>query len=266
MTRHPFFHGVVQREVRIGDRSALVPLLYPRLCMMGIALTVDAAAAQALLPTRAHRLWRLPGGRALAAVHCFEYQDTGIGPYNEVALTLAVDLGGSRLPALARAARAAMTDVYHGFIVDLPVTTEVALAGGLELFHYPKYLARIDFTDEPGVRTCRLADRATGELILEVRAPRLATTVRAAGRPAVMEAHSYPVFDGVARHARFQILQRRRAWRAFPRGVALRLGSHPRAGLLGHLRPGRPLHYVYVPDGQGILYLPEPTAIPEGRS
>lgn len=280
---HPvFFEGVVQREVRIGEQAAMVPLFYPRLSMMALTLTVDAAAAQALLPTPAYRLWRLPGGRALASLHCFEYQETGIGPYNEVALTLAVTHGGRRLPLLWRVARAALRDEYHGHVVDLPVTTEAALRGGLEFFNYPKYLADITFLEETrvreeasvreaaSVRTCRLSDRASGELILEVRAPRLggapaAGELASSNDPQVMVAHSYPVVGGVTQHAQFRIRQLGKRQRILPRDVSVRHGTHPRADLYRRLRLGRPLHYVFVPEGQGILYLPEDLPAAGGR-
>jgi len=90
---------------------------------------------------------RFLGGRALAVTSFYEYRQTSIGPYNEVAVAIAVVRQGESQPRLP------LTALYAGFdrrrtgffIVDLPVTTAIACAAGREIWGYPKIVTTIDF-------------------------------------------------------------------------------------------------------------------------
>jgi hypothetical protein len=87
------------------------------------------------------------GGDAMVALSYYEYRGTSIGPYNEVGLAAFVR------PASAPAPRLAIADLYRrvgartigAYVIDLPVTTSIANAGGRELWGYPKFVTPISF-------------------------------------------------------------------------------------------------------------------------
>jgi hypothetical protein len=87
------------------------------------------------------------GGRALAGIAHYEYRQTGVGSYNEVGLALPVLPEGAPAPRNPIQALYGSVDERHlGFyVLDLPVTTPLANAGGRELWGYPKFVAPIPF-------------------------------------------------------------------------------------------------------------------------
>jgi hypothetical protein len=87
------------------------------------------------------------GRRALVAIAHYEYRQTGVGSYNEVGLALPVlpeDAPAPRNPI--QALYGSVDERHLGFhVLDLPVTTPLANAGGRELWGYPKFVAPIPF-------------------------------------------------------------------------------------------------------------------------
>jgi Acetoacetate decarboxylase (ADC) len=73
-------------------------------------------------------------GRAVVDLYCIEYRKTDIGPYNEVGLTVRATAPGDSIAA--------------NYVVDLPVTTEVANRAGQEIWGYNKFVAAIDINSE----------------------------------------------------------------------------------------------------------------------
>lgn len=248
-----FFDAHPQRDLALRQYRAKEPLFYRRASFTGAVFAADFDAVRARLPTALHRPLRLGPGRAVAAIHCLEYADSDIGPYNEVSLSAGIVYGHSPIPSPIHALRAALSLEYHAFVLDLPVTTDVALVGGIDVFGYPKYLADISFRERDGRRTCTLRDVESGALILEFE-----TRLRAVSdRPRMLTLHSYPRRDGTTLHARLLMRLLRHSIR--PGGaVALHMGPHPRADAFRALRLGRVLQSFHVPSAEGILFLPEP--------
>lgn len=126
---------------------------------------------------------RLPGGRAICVIAVVQYVDNDLGPYDEVAFSIAV---GARDGQPAGA-----------YIHQLPVNGEFTCAAGREIWGFPKWLADIDLTIDDRTARCRLAD--DGALILEMTiSPR---RVPLPVRP--MEMSAYAHLGGVSRRTPF---------------------------------------------------------------
>ncbi|MEW6440240.1 MAG: acetoacetate decarboxylase family protein [bacterium] len=124
------------------------------------------------LPTKRFRPVEIVPGTSLIAVAAFEYRDTDIGPYNELAVCFPI-LHNPRvaLPALPLL----LESNYPGmglYIHHLPVTTEIAWRAGVEIFGYPKFVANIRFEQTEGRRTCQLRESEEHILTLMVDKPR----------------------------------------------------------------------------------------------
>lgn len=252
------FEGIVQKPIAIRHWSSLSPLFYRDLSMMQGIFLADIDAARAMMPSA--RLRPTPGlpGKALVAINCFEYRDTDVGPYNEVGISVAVQVN-DRTPGPIAMLRSRLTRRYHGHVLELPVNTEIALAGGLDYFNYPKYLAKIVFVDEEKWRTCSVSDRETGKTIFSIRARRTATKMRKPGRDANPSVYfSYPLKDGQLLKARLLMDVLERGGGLAGSGFEYHAGDHPRAHSLRALRLGRLLEYVYAPRCQAVLFEPEP--------
>jgi hypothetical protein len=151
---------------------------------------------------------RLPGGRAVCIIAAVQYVDNDLGPYNEVAMCLAV--GAARgLPGGA-------------YIHQLPVDGEFTCAAGRGVWGFPKWLADIEIRiDDAGFR-CHLAHE--GEMILDLHVRSRPAPLPS--KPAEMSA--YARLDGTTRCTPFT--SRATGVRGGPLGVRLAVGDrHPMA-------------------------------------
>lgn len=84
----------------------------------------------------------LPGKRSIVVLTLFDYLDTSIGPYREFSIGVLV----SPAPRLTTNIISAVTGAaaLGAWILALPVTSQLACQGGIELFGYPKSLNCID--------------------------------------------------------------------------------------------------------------------------
>lgn len=151
---------------------------------------------------------RLPGGRAICIVAAVQYVDNDLGPYNEVAMCLAVG-ADSGAPAGA-------------YIHQLPVDGEFTCAAGRGVWGFPKWLADIDIRVDQGGFRCHLAH--DGEMVLDLHVrPR---PVPLPSKPAEMSAYSR--LDGATRRTSFT--SRATSVRGGPMGATLTVGErHPMA-------------------------------------
>lgn len=255
-----FFDGVRQEEVRFGQYRAKSPLFVRDLSMIGAAFTADLARLRRALPDRSCEPLAVSPKHGLVALHCFEYKDTDIGPYNEVAVSIAVRAPGRTfLPGPVDVLRSLASDDYHAHVFQLPVTTEVAAAGGIEFFNFPKFRADIVFRETAGHRVCTLRDAKTLDLILEFEGRKIRTRTRArAAAPSVTTLNSYPRVGGRLCRARMAVNRRRAGQGPALGDCALWLGKHALAEPLKGLRIGWPVWYWYAPQAEAILFPPEP--------
>lgn len=246
-----FFDGIGQETISFHGFTGKAPMFFREVRMMGGVFTCDLAAARALMPTPDHRPLRVWPERGVAAVQCLEYADTDIGPYNEVSLSIAIAHGRGPCPSWGRLACAGVWGRYHAFVVDLPVTTEAACHGGVDILGFPKWIARIDFTDDGNRRVCVVRDG--DDVVVRVTGDR----IRTRDEPREISLESYPRKDGATLHAAMRM--RMGTWGAsmLSRRMTVEPGSGPRASAIRSLALGRQIDYVYAPRCEAILFRPE---------
>jgi len=256
MSSLAFFKGYAQEPVSIRGVPGKSPMFFRDFNMMGAVFLADLSRVRAALPERWYRPLRMPLKRALVAVHCMEYKDSDIGPYNEISLSIALKRGWLPLMSLVQATRSLLSGTYHAYIKALPVTTETAVHGGLDFFNYPKYLADITFRETATHRICTLRDKESRDLILEFEGRRIGTWTCAPKEEAKMTLYTYPEIEGRPQRARL-LVNRLESGTAYLRGAGLRLGRHSRAEEFKALGIGPAVEYLYAPRCQGVLFKPE---------
>lgn len=256
MSAFNFFDAYKQEPVSIRGAPGKSPLFFRDFHLMGGVFLADLARVRAALPKRWYRPLKLPLGRALVAVHCMEYKDSDIGPYNELSLSIALKRGWLPLMSLFQAARSLRSRTYHAYIKSLPVTTPIALHGGLDFFNYPKFLADISFRETAAHRVCTLRDKDSRDVLLEFEGRRIATWACAPKDEDRMTLYTYPEIEGEPRRAKL-LVNRLEHGTSYLRGAALRLGPEPGAGEFSALGIGAVVEYLYAPRCQGVLFKPE---------
>ncbi|MDE3175033.1 MAG: acetoacetate decarboxylase family protein [Pseudomonadota bacterium] len=135
----------LQRCVLPGGARCSLPIRYfDARCLIATFATERARAREAL-----QRFGLQPAGddaEAAVLFGCFEYRDTDLGPYNEVALSLPAVAPGDDEPAL--------------FVLQLPVTTAETDRIGRALWGYPKFVAGIDISGDSRAFSTHLRDGA----------------------------------------------------------------------------------------------------------
>ncbi len=137
-----------EREVYQSREGPIeLPIFYYDLSSVILAYEADAGAAETLLKGSGLRPALYGKKKAMVMLAFFEYRDSSIGPYNEVALaTMSHPEKGSRpfFPILdfLKKGKNWRTAAY---IHHLPVSTEIANAGGREIWSLPKFVAPIPF-------------------------------------------------------------------------------------------------------------------------
>jgi hypothetical protein len=240
------FEGVTQWEFGWKSYTAKLPVFYRDSSSFAAIYAAPTKAVRPLLRHPSLRPIELVPGTSLVAITAFEYRDSDIGPYNELSIAVLASIarrpiaGASFLAQLARG-------VTSAYVWQLPVTTEIARLGGVELYGYPKFLASIDFERGRGRIACQLG--ADGQNILRLSGPMLTTS-----RGTVVRIETYSVRDGIPLRANVITDHLEQAQSLYPRGVELSLGDHPIAAQLRALELGpRPLIYQYSPHTQSVL-------------
>lgn len=254
---NPFFSPYRQEEIAFRRFKGKSPLFYRDVHWMGAVFSADARKVQEALPDRQYRPLLIAPKTALAAIHCVEYRDCDIGPYNEVSLSIPIrDPAFAAAPSAWTLLTALLKRRYHAYVKELPVSTEAALYGGIDFFNYPKYLADISFRETAAHRICTLRDKESMDLILEFEGRKIAAKKSRAPLD-VLTFDTYPRKENRTYRARM-LLNLKEAAESYPVASSpVRIGRHPRAELFRKLGLGRPLQYVFAPKCEAILFMPE---------
>lgn len=252
MSRSDLFTEIGQTEIPYGGYRFKSPFFIRDADVIGAFFLCDYQKAR-LLVAPPHQPVRLPFNKALFAVTCIEYKDTDIGPYNEVALSIVVRPPDQGLLQNVKSLRSLIDGQFHAYVLQLPVTTEISVAGGKGILNYPKFLADITFRDTGAHRICTLRDKETLNVILELECPKN----KARARRFSLIRGSMSVTTYVAGMAdnnatfKFHVPAAGQSF-IWPR-VNLRLGRHAVAEQLSSLGIGQQTYQFTVSHCEGIL-------------
>ncbi len=159
-----FFANVTRAPVQTSTGPCDLPILYRDGSVVGLMYRVAPELVAPLIPDQdAFEPFTLMG-KAIVQLVVFEYRDTSIGSYNEVALAVEIKRRGTSPSTWGALVNAKDQADYGSTFLDLPVTTAVACAAGRELWGFPKYVVDIttSFSKE------RIHAEQKGEFSLEV--------------------------------------------------------------------------------------------------
>jgi hypothetical protein len=223
-----------------------VPIRYQEASAMGVAFPASAERLRQLTPAPLKVVESWPG-RAPVGVMAFDYTQSDVGPYGEVAICWPVVDSRVRPPPLLPLLLEGRWPGAGWWVRHLPVTTEIALSAGRSLWGYPKFLASIEFSWRGSTRTCTL--REGGSEIL-----RLSIGTRMPARPQRIGVTTYSILDGDLLATRIEVdaVGLRRPLRG---DASLVPGPHPigRELLELGLSLARPLEVRWFPTWRAVL-------------
>lgn len=247
-----FFEGIKQTTMWIGEHEMKAPLHYRDGEQMTGIFPAKLGKLRKLLPDPRISPARLAPGVGAITVTCFEYRDTDIAPYNELAIGIPLNEPFFRSNMPGRAMLSAVRrGQYDTWVHHLPVTTEIARLGGVEFYNYPKFNASIDFESSPQRRSCELAEGAEHILTLDCK--------RLKGEEATdLQIFSHLWQNRERQSSEFKIRAHKLGRSIMPGAAKLTLGSrHPiSTELRSVLLSKSSIAAAYSPKIEGILYGP----------
>jgi len=176
--REAFYHSSDFRPIEeFHDLKVRPPIVYHRATGFKSVHLASFDAVREILPSNDLHPLRWLDGRAMLGVMAFCYEHVSVemadgtirmlAPYGEIGVTALVSRRPSRVPGLGLLQAAVGS--AHGFILDLPVTTAEALDAGRQIWGMPKFVADMDFTEEPDHRSVKLWEEDAHILTLKVR-------------------------------------------------------------------------------------------------
>ncbi len=248
------FEGIEQNEIYIGKSAVKSPVFYRDLTFDAYIFACDERSATARLPSTAYSPIRLPFGKCLSALLCLEHRDTDLGAYNEVALCLPLAAFGPHLlPDWLTALREAGHSKLHAHILHLPVSSELAMRGGVDYFGYPKFLAGVAFRQAGNTRICELTDQDNKFLSLRISSDSGRGFALGQKR---MSFFSYPIKDSRTLCGKFEIEFDDLQINLFPHLQHLEIGNSEMAEAASLLLQ-HPVAHISSRIARGILHLPE---------
>ncbi|MFU8805859.1 MAG: acetoacetate decarboxylase family protein [Bradymonadaceae bacterium] len=143
---HAFF-DVPRMPYRTSLGVVDLPILYYDVTNVVALFEASRAGVDELLEGTGLCAGLVQGDTATVGLSFYEYRDSSVGSYNEVGTALLAVREGQRRPMLkiAELLRSPRRRTLGAYVVDLPVTTELACAGGREIYGYPKFVTDISF-------------------------------------------------------------------------------------------------------------------------
>jgi len=234
-----FFAGIKTEEIEISGVRITFPIRYFDSSTIAASFSAPAAKVQEALPSDKLKPVQFMPGTAAIALAAMEYRHIdSLAPYNEFGIMVPVVYQtADNVPGLPGL-----------YVLHLPVTTEEARLGGVEIYGYPKFIAEISFEDADEIHRCRVRAEGKDIITLEVR--------KLAREPQSSEFCTYTVKDGQL--LRTLVQQQGQVGASDVRGGAsYTLGDHPIAEELRALGMDKTsVLHQYAPQLQSMLHLP----------
>jgi len=241
-----FFQDVEQHAMEITGGTCEVPILYRDVFSVVGVFTAPTLKLKELLPTSKLVPAEMLPGRGLLGFMAADYRDTSIGPYKEFIIMVPVRYRPRFNPPLLPVLRMSASLSFEVFIWQLPLTSEVGLHAGIDIWGFPKFLADIDFSEKDNAVACTLSEDGKRILTLEVRK-----------NPARMKTYfDYTIFsekDGELLRTHVNGISSSLGRSFVPGRARLELGDHPLSRRIREIAPGKSVQTLFVPKGQLIL-------------
>ncbi|HPE08009.1 MAG TPA: acetoacetate decarboxylase family protein, partial [Smithellaceae bacterium] len=251
MKKGDLFKGVMQWEMMTKDLSleGRMPTFYYDNTAMTAIYTASTDQVRKLLPLSVMHPVEAWPGRALVAFTAFEYRKTDIDPYNEFSISFPITYEKTSLAGITMIYMM-LKRYFTAYVWQLPVTTERARRGGVDMFGYPKFIADISFSREKDALACTLSE--SGKEILVLKGQKLQTVPEKVNR-----FKTYSIKDGVPLVANIYMNPVEFGKSMSGKSAQLSLGNHDIAKKLRdiNLSP-KPIFFEYMPVMEAILYGP----------
>lgn len=245
-----WFKSLKKTKVDIGFES-YSPNFYYKNSRITAVFTADLDRLKELMPEKvlktAQPLQVWPG-RGLVALTAYAYEYCDNDSYNEVALAVITSKPGASSFGPFTLMRQSMSKDFWGYVLKLPVNTELARVRGVVGYNLPKWLTSIDRSESAQ----SVAFRIGNEITFEGR------KLSGLSNKVDMATNSFTNLDQQGRLTYGYAVSRQlsHASTSDAGAVNLVLSNGGLSDYIRSLKLGKMLKYEYVPEFQSALYAP----------
>ncbi|WP_230521590.1 acetoacetate decarboxylase (ADC) [Janthinobacterium sp. EB271-G4-7A] len=253
-----WFQGIQKEKVAIGFDS-YSPNFYYKNRKITAVFTADIARLKELMPedilkeVQPLQVWPGRGAVALTA-YAYEYCDND--SYNEISLAIVTNKPGSSSFGPFTLLGQSLSNDFWGYVLKLPVNTELARVRGVVGYNLPKWLTGIDIKETDASISFAVTDSATGQLDFVFTGKKLGDL----SHKAEMVTNSFTNKDGAGKLTYGYSVSRQlsHASSTNAESASLKLGDGSFSRYIKSLKLGKMMKYEYVPEFQNALYAPKP--------
>ncbi|MGY3018760.1 hypothetical protein ACVWZ5_004319 [Pseudomonas sp. TE6283] len=255
-----WFKGLEKTRVDMGFTS-YSPNFYYRNSRVTAVYTADLDRLRALMPAEVLeqvqplQVWP---GRGLVAFTAYTYDYCDNDSYNEIALSIITSKPGKANFGPFSLIGQSMSKDFWGYVLKLPVNTELARVRGVVGYNLPKWLTAIDRREDARAVIYDIGDAQSGKVDVIFRAKKLDGLSDEPG----LVTNSFTNLDHQGRLAYGYATSRQTLHASSMSGdsAQLVLGDGELSRYIRDLQLGRMVKYEYVPEFQSALYAPRPLA------
>jgi hypothetical protein len=253
-----WFNGLRKEKVDIGFESYSPNFYYTNSRVTAI-FTADLDKLRERMPARVLgkvqplQVWP---GRGLVALTAYSYHYCDNDSYNEIGLSVITNRPGSASLGPLTVLSQAMSNDFWGYVLKLPVNTELARVRGVVGYNLPKWLTGIHYRETDKSVVVEILDSQTGNVDVTLETRKLDDL----SNKISIVTNSFTNIDQQGQlttgHATSRQLSHASSTSAETVSLGLTEGSL--STFIKSLKLGKMLKYEYVPEFQSALYSPRP--------
>ncbi|WP_334037192.1 hypothetical protein [Alteromonas macleodii] len=253
-----WFEGIQKTKVDAGFET-YSPNFYYENSRITAVYTADLDRLKALMPAKVLesvqplQIWP---GRGLVALTAYAYHYCDNDSYNEIAISIITTKPGSSSWGPFTLMGQSMSKDYWGYVLKLPVDTELARVRGVVGYNLPKWLTRINYSQTDKTIRFEIFDSETGKMDLAIQGEKLEDL----SSNEDFVTNSFTNLD-----AQGKLISGYAVSRQLSHGstmdddaIQLTLSDGSFSEYIRSLDLGEMVKYEYVPDFQSALYTPKP--------
>lgn len=252
-----WFKELKKEKVDIGFES-YSPNFYYKNSSVTAVFTADIDRLRELIPTEVRakvqplQVWP---GRGLVALTAYAYQYCDNDSYNEVSLSVITNKPGDTNLGPVTMIGQTMSKEFWGYVLKLPVNTELARVRGVVGYNLPKWLTDIRFRENEKTVTYEIVDAETGKPDVTLESAKLNDL---STKPSTVT-NSFTNVDHQGQLTYGYAVTRKLSHGSSTSSdsVNLKLGDGSLSTYIKSLKLGKMIRYEYIPEFQSALYAPK---------
>lgn len=250
-----FFREIPKNLVDSRVGRIYAPNFYYRTSSVQLVFLAPLSRLKPKLPEPLEPITVFPG-YGLVALTFYSYLVCDNDPYNEVSVAIIVRQPGKNSYSTTQLLSSMWNRTYYGYVLALPVNTEIARVRGVYGYQFPKWLANINVEmNDHNIKADITATDDTTDLTLDVPLPALQTIP---SQSSTGTNNAINKIDGKWCQVAVQANPLLATQCLFPRNVQLSRSKGPLSILLNELGISILLRMDVLKDAQMVLNMPAP--------